>query len=121
MLSESARMASAQEARYRVNYPNSIPRSIKVVALDEPSKDLVDEVSRLPWNKASFFTSLSYEGATPRAEDSSIKAWLSAKKCNHPARIMLNRVAVGPSTTRRRGNRPAPTAPNPPNKRLRGA
>ena len=77
MLSESARMASAQEARYRVNYPNSTPRSIKVVALDEPSKALVDEVSRLPWNKASFFTSLSHEGATPRAEDSSIKAWLS--------------------------------------------
>ncbi len=77
MLSESARMASAHEARYRVNYPNSTPRAIKVVALDEPSKDLVDEVSRLPWNKASFFTSMTFEGATPRADDSSIKAWLS--------------------------------------------
>ncbi len=77
MLSESARMASAQEARYRVNYPNSIPRTIKVVALDEPSKGHVDEVSRLPWNKASFFTSMSFEGPSPRAEDSSIRAWLS--------------------------------------------
>jgi hypothetical protein len=77
MLSESARMASAQEARYRVSYPNSVPRAIKVVALDEPSKILVDEVSRLPWNKASFFTSLSFEGVSPRPEDSSIKAWLS--------------------------------------------
>src|SRR5918993_5859519 len=77
MLSESARMASAQEARFRVNYPNSVPRSIKVVALDEPSRDLVDEVSRLPWNKASFFTSMTFEGATPRAEQSSIKAWLN--------------------------------------------
>src|SRR5918997_4163330 len=77
MLSESARMASAEEARYRVNYPNSTPRSIKVVALDEPSKTLVDEVSRQPWNRASFFTSMSYEGASPRPDDSSIKAWLS--------------------------------------------
>ena len=77
MLSESARMASAQEARYRVNYPNSVPRSIKVVALDEASKGLVDEVSRLPWNKASFFTSMRFEGPSPRPEDSSIKAWLS--------------------------------------------
>ncbi len=77
MLSESARMASAQEARFRVNYPNSEPRTIKVVALDEPSRNLVDEVSRLPWNKASFFTSMTFEGATPRAEQSSIKAWLS--------------------------------------------
>jgi hypothetical protein len=77
MLSESARMASAQEARYRVNYPNSVPRTIKVVALDEPSKALVDEVSRQPWNKASFYTSMTFEGPTPRAEDASIKAWLN--------------------------------------------
>jgi hypothetical protein len=77
MLSESARMASAQEARYRVNYPNSMPRTIKVVALDEGSKGLVDEVSRQPWNKASFFTSMTFEGPSPRAEDASIKAWLS--------------------------------------------
>jgi hypothetical protein len=77
MLSESARMSSAQEARFRVQYPNSTPRTIKVVALDEPSKALVDEVSRQEWNKASFFTSMSYEGASPRPDDSSIKAWLS--------------------------------------------
>ena len=66
MLSESARMASAHEARFRVAYPNSVPRSIKVVALDEPSRHLVDEVSRLPWNKASFFTSMSFEGDAAR-------------------------------------------------------
>src|SRR5688572_21989560 len=77
MISESARMASAHEARFRVNYPNSVPRTIKVVALDEASKGLVDEVSRLEWNRASFFTSMTYEGSTPRAEDSSIKAWLN--------------------------------------------
>ena len=77
MLSESARMASAHEARFRVDYPNSTPRTVKVVALDEPSKALVDEVSRLPWNRASFFTSMTFEGRSPRAEDSSIKAWLN--------------------------------------------
>jgi hypothetical protein len=60
-----------------VNSPNSVPRTIKVVALDEESKPLIDEVSRLPWNRASFFTSMSFEGATPRAEQSSIKAWLN--------------------------------------------
>jgi hypothetical protein len=77
MVSESARMTTAHEARFRVNYPNSVPRTIKVVALDEESKPLIDEVSRLPWNRASFFTSMSFEGATPRAEQSSIKAWLN--------------------------------------------
>jgi hypothetical protein len=77
MLSESARMASAQEARFRVNYPNSVPRTIKVVALDKASQVLVDEVSRLEWNRASFFTSMTFEGPSPRAENSSIKAWLN--------------------------------------------
>jgi hypothetical protein len=77
MVSESARMTTAHEARFRVNDPNSVPRTIKVVALDEESKPLIDEVSRLPWNRASFFTSMSFEGATPRAEQSSIKAWLN--------------------------------------------
>ena len=77
MLSESARMSSAEEARFRVSYPNSVPRTIKVVALDEASKALVDEVSRLPWNKASFYTSMTFEGPSPRAADSSIKAWLN--------------------------------------------
>ncbi len=45
MLSESARMASAQEARFRVNYPNSEPRTIKVVALDEASRDLEERAA----------------------------------------------------------------------------
>jgi hypothetical protein len=77
MLSESARMASAEEARYRVNYPNSVPRTVKVVALDEASKALVDDLSRMAWNRASFFSSMSFGGATPKAEESSLKAWLS--------------------------------------------
>jgi len=34
MDSESARMSSAAEARFRIDYPNSKPRAVKVVALD---------------------------------------------------------------------------------------
>jgi hypothetical protein len=34
MLSESARMHSAAEARFRVQAPNSLPRTVKVIALD---------------------------------------------------------------------------------------
>ena len=37
MLSESARMSSAAEARFRVQAPNSMPRAIKVIALDAAS------------------------------------------------------------------------------------
>ena len=38
MLTESARMSSATEARYRVQAPNSLPRTIKMVALDLNSR-----------------------------------------------------------------------------------
>ena len=36
MLSESARAASAAEARYRIDAPNSRQRAVKVIALDPP-------------------------------------------------------------------------------------
>ena len=39
MDSESARMSSAAEARYRIDYPNSKPRVIKVVALDTAARN----------------------------------------------------------------------------------
>ena len=65
-LSESAKMTTAHEASFRVPYPNSKPRAIKVIALDPISASLVNEVSRLPWHGAAFFTSLSFTGATTR-------------------------------------------------------
>lgn len=34
-LSESARATTAEEARFRINYPNSRPRKSRVIALDE--------------------------------------------------------------------------------------
>lgn len=77
MLSESARMASAHEASFRIQYPNSKPRAAKVIALDKDSAALVDEVSRLPWNGAKFFTSLSFAADTePGRTGEGMKAWL---------------------------------------------
>ena len=43
MQSESARMSSAAEARYRIDAPNSKPRSVKVIALDTPSERVIKE------------------------------------------------------------------------------
>ena len=60
MLSESARMSSAQEAAFRIQYPNSKQRDAKIIALDKTSAGIVDEVARLSWNGAAFFTSLSF-------------------------------------------------------------
>jgi hypothetical protein len=76
MESESARMSSAAEARFRIDYPNSQPRAIKVVALDEASERVVKRVAGLPWQRANFFTALKFEDA-PRGEGWSMKAWLS--------------------------------------------
>lgn len=77
MPSESNRATTAAESIYRINYPNSKARSVKVVALDQGSQPLVDEIARLPWTRAAFFTSLSFDGApAPRAESASLQAWL---------------------------------------------
>ena len=76
MDSESARMSSAAEARFRVDYPNSKPRIVKVVALDTPSERVVKRVAQRAWQRATFFTSIKFEGA-PRGGDSwSMQAWL---------------------------------------------
>ena len=67
MLSESARMSSSVEARFRVQEPNSKPRSIKVIALDAPSEDVVRRLAEASWNRATFFTASSFAGA-PQGE-----------------------------------------------------
>src|ERR1700738_1229327 len=65
MESESARMSSAAEARFRIDYPNSEARVVKVVALDEVSERAVKRVAASPWQRANFFTALKLQ-ETPR-------------------------------------------------------
>ena len=59
MLSESARMRSAAEARFRVQAPNSTPRAIKVIALDATGEAVVRRLAGGGWNHATFFTAAS--------------------------------------------------------------
>jgi hypothetical protein len=59
MLSESARMSSAAEARFRVQAPNSTPRAIKVIALDAAGEAVVRRLAGAGWNNATFFTAAS--------------------------------------------------------------
>jgi hypothetical protein len=60
MLSESARMSSALEARYRVQAPNSLPRAVKIVALDVTAEDLVRRLALGSWQHATFFSTESF-------------------------------------------------------------
>ena len=75
MQSESARMSSAAEARYRIDAPNSKPRSVKVIALDHPSERVVKTLSQQNWNNATFFTASAFGDAPRRGE--SFAGWLS--------------------------------------------
>ncbi|HEX8809561.1 MAG TPA: hypothetical protein VF760_11265, partial [Xanthobacteraceae bacterium] len=77
MDSESARMSSAAEARFRIDYPNSKPRVVKVVALDAASERVVKRVAQQGWQRATFFTSIKFEGAARSCESWSMQAWLS--------------------------------------------
>ena len=69
MDSESARMSSAAEARYRIDYPNSKPRVVKVVALDAASERVVKRVAERQWQRATFFTSIKFDGAPTSADE----------------------------------------------------
>jgi hypothetical protein len=63
MMSESARMNSAAEARFRVQTPNSLPRSIRVIALDEAGEEAVTRLAGAAWMQATFLTAASTGGA----------------------------------------------------------
>jgi hypothetical protein len=75
MQSESARMSSAAEARFRIDAPNSLPRAVKVIALDRPSERVVKSLAQRQWSRATFFTAPAF-GGTPKAGES-FAGWLS--------------------------------------------
>src|ERR1700722_10794168 len=77
MDSESARMSSAAEAKFRINAPNSRPRTVKVIALDAPSERVVKELARSPWQRASFLTASAFSGAPRAGEPFSMGGWLN--------------------------------------------
>jgi hypothetical protein len=77
MLSESARATSAGEARFRVNYPNSKPRAVKIIALDHKAEPVVKRLAQLQWNGATFFTASAFAAAPRNSENFSMTGWLA--------------------------------------------
>jgi hypothetical protein len=76
MLSESARMMTAEQARFRINYPNSKPRATKIVALDEESAETLKSFAGFPWNGARFLTFVSATSGGEGLEDLPVDATL---------------------------------------------
>jgi len=58
MLSESARMSSAAEARFRVQAPNSMPRVTRVVGLDAAGERVVRRLAAAGLTHATFLTAV---------------------------------------------------------------
>lgn len=77
MESESARMNSAAEAKYRIDTPNSRPRAVKVIALDTPSERIVKELAQSQWQRATFLTASAFSGAPRGGEPFSMGGWLN--------------------------------------------
>jgi hypothetical protein len=77
MLSESARATAATESRFRIAAPNSLPRMVKVVALDAPSEGVVKHLAEQSWRNASFFTASTFAGTPHPAAGFSMQGWLS--------------------------------------------
>jgi hypothetical protein len=69
-------MSSGAEARFRIDAPNSMPRHVKVVALDRVSEAVVASLAGRHWNNASFFTAPAFAGAPPES-GFSMQGWLA--------------------------------------------
>ena len=77
MDSESARMSSAAEAKFRIERPNSRPRAVKVIALDAASERIVKELAASQWQRATFLTASAFSGAPRQGEPFSMGGWLN--------------------------------------------
>src|SRR5438067_4011828 len=62
MQTESTRMSSRAESRFRIQDPNSRPPTIKVIALDTASQALVRRVAASPWTNATFLSAADFPG-----------------------------------------------------------
>ncbi len=101
MRTESARMNSAAEARFRLEAPNSRPRAVKVIALDAQSEPVVDDLAQRPWNGAEFLTAsdLASDPARLReAIDTADLVVMVATAGGHPRDVAL----IGEACSRRR-------------------
>jgi len=66
LLHGCASAATAAEARFRVDYPNSTRRTSRIIGLDDEAVSILEAVAEQPWQGARFLT---YEASTSSGED----------------------------------------------------
>jgi hypothetical protein len=69
MQSESARMSSAAEARFRLPTPAAVARTITVAALDPSSDEIVARLATGSWSAVRFFPASALAGRPARLLD----------------------------------------------------
>ncbi len=77
MLSESARMNSAAEARFRIQESRLYFPTVKVIALDAPSERVVRRVAMESWEHTTFLTAAVLSDSSPVNIESPLLGWLS--------------------------------------------
>jgi hypothetical protein len=77
ILSESARMSSASEARFRVQLSNSQPRSTKVIALDARSEELLERLAERRWGHTAFLSAARFGTGLRLEQYISEDGWLT--------------------------------------------
>jgi hypothetical protein len=77
MQTESARMSSASEAKFRIGGPNSLQRTIKIIALDPNSEKVLAKIGAEKWEGASFLTATAFSGSPAKRGDFLLQGWLS--------------------------------------------
>lgn len=71
MASACARAATAAELRYRVQYPNSLARNVRIFALDASAAEAMYGITEDPWNGAHFLTLAATGPIDPETTDAS--------------------------------------------------
>jgi hypothetical protein len=74
--SESAIMTSAEQTRFRVDYPNSRPRVSRIIALDDRSLSALMALKDRPWNGARFLRYLRAEAVSEHLPTLAVDALL---------------------------------------------
>ena len=85
-LSESARVTTAAESRFRIDYPNSRPRKSRIIALDSESFDFLASLTERPWNDAHF---LRFVEAKPAIDTLPMLSWDAVLEDNKGNRVNL--------------------------------
>ena len=77
LLHSCSRAATAAEASFRVDYPNSTTRASRIVALDDDAAELMRQIEEGPWSGARFLSFVATR-SSPSLESVPVDATLRA-------------------------------------------